>query len=60
MNDLSLDVSSSLNPTRIMFGNSSSSISNTHTFLGDFRALVVDNSGLTQDLVSANPLVDKG
>ena len=58
--NLGLDINCSSVPTRIVFGNSSSSLSKNHTFLGDLQALVVEDDGLTDDLVSANPLVDKG
>ena len=53
VDSLSLNInSSSVALTRIVFGNSSSSLSDKNTFLGDLRALalVVKENGLTDDL----------
>ena len=45
--------------TRIVFGNGTSTSTSSSTVIGSMPALVVSR-GLTEDLVSANPLVDSG
>ena len=49
LDNLALDINSSVVPAHIVFGNSRSSLSKNHTYFGDLRALVVEDNGLTDD-----------
>lgn len=48
------------NPTDIIFGNGSSTQTNSEVNFGRFSALLCEDSELSEDLISVNPFLDSG